>query len=205
MNHRSLALLFVLFLALLACSPEAFFASATPTNPPDLIATEVVRARAVAATLTAEAPKPTQTSRVVTATPLPPPTAAPTAPPTATLVPPTASPTLPPSRIRNLQPMEVPWDAARRLQLVAEYSYNGEWGADKIFISATAWNDKAQILEIYSDRQPIVPGEGVVQMELILHDRGTYITSRIQLCMFAEGSVPRVYCQFWPYAKTWKM
>ncbi len=88
---------------------------------------------------------------------------------------------------------------------MVEYYYNGEWGANNIFVSATAWNDIAQLLEIYSDRRPVSPGEDVVEFELLLHDRGKYWTQRIQICMFAEGSVPRIHCQFWPYPKVWNM
>ncbi len=165
-----------------------------PTNTPDLIATDVARQRAVAATLTAEA-KPIQTTAsVVTVTPVPVPILTPTPMPT------------PASRLYNFQASDDPSQGQWRVNLIAEYFYNGEWGADKIFISATAWNETpAQILEIYSESQPITPGYGVVELHhLELHERGKYWTTRIQLCMYAEGSVPRVHCQFWPYAKVWQ-
>ncbi len=55
MTHRSLTLFLLALIAILACEPTALFSSATPTHPPDLIATDVVRQRAVAATLAAEA------------------------------------------------------------------------------------------------------------------------------------------------------
>ena len=167
-----------------------------PTNTPDLIATDVARERAVAATLTAEAPPTQIPTAQPTAAPSPKPTAAPSA---------TAMPT-PASRLYNFQASDDPSQGQWRVHVIAEYFYNGEWGTDKIFVSATAWNETpAQILEIYSESQPITPGYGIVELHhLELHEGGKYWTTRIQMCMYADGSVPRVHCQFWPYPKVWQ-
>lgn len=163
-------------------------ATPMPSHTPDLVATEVARQRAVAATLTTEA-RLTQVS---------------VPRPSATPLPPTPTP-LPSSRLYNFQASDDPMQGHWRVHVVVEYFYNGEWGADKIFVSATAWNDTpAQIFEIYSESVPITPGYGVVELHhLELHERGTYWTTKIQVCMFAEGTVPRSHCQFWPYPKKW--
>jgi hypothetical protein len=157
-----------------------------PTITPDLIATDVARQRAVAATLTAEAKSIQTTAPVVTETPVSVPTATPTPMPT------------PASRLYNFQTSDDPSQGQWRANVIAEYFYNGEWGAERIFVSATAWNETpAQILEIYSESQPITPGYGIVELQhLELHEGGKYWKTRIQLCMYAEGSVPRVHCQF---------
>ncbi|MBI5033275.1 MAG: hypothetical protein HZB51_22375 [Chloroflexi bacterium] len=216
----TLMLIAILVACLMGCNPSTpivIVVTATPmplpSNTPDVIGTGVAQQQAIAATLTAAAPKPTLVivpSLAPTLAPPPilappPPTLVPTGVPTATRIPPTAVPT-PQSRLRNFQCGDDNFQGNRRVRCVVEYSYNGEWGTDKIYISATGWNNTpAQILEIYSDKQPITSGEGVVVLIIELHERGIYWTTQNQFCMFAEGSTPRVICQFYPYPKKWTM
>jgi len=206
----------VMVTSLVACNPSTpivivVTATPPPSLTPDVIGTDVARQRAVAATLTAEAPKPTLVNTPLPTATLPPPpptlapTLVPTLVPTATPIPPTPMPT-PQSRLFNFQCGDDSFQGNRRVRCVVEYSYNGEWGADKIYISATGWNNTpAQILEIYSDKQAITPGDGIVVLIIELHEKGIYWTTQNQFCMFAEGTAPRVICQFYPYPKKWAM
>ena len=155
----------------------------TPSSTPDAKATEAQMVSNVMATLTAAAP-----------------TLTPTPTRTLTPLPPTATPTFSPNRISGFNAKDL---SARQVRVNADYFYNGEWGVDKVFITASANTASGRVLEIWGNSQPIQPGEGTATVELGLIEVASYGSSKIVVCMYAEGAVSRSFCQEFNYTKSW--
>lgn len=146
----------------------------------------------------------------VTPSPVPSPTVTPTATPTLTPVPtptrtplpPTLTPTLAPNRISAFRANKV---SARQSQVTVDYFYNGEWGADKVFLTAYAVSgSNARILEVWPNSQPIAPGTGTATIDLTAGDSGSYSSIKIVVCMYVEGSkTPQSFCQEFSHSENW--